>query len=760
VLGTLELTAGLLRRTRYRRADLRRVTAARMTGEDSRAAQSVRWVTFTSPSGRPRPSLKCPSRSRIAYDLDVPPGARVAAWCAVLPPEAAGPAVVEFEIGVQMNGTERTVRQRVEVAAGAADPRWRSIRLDFPKAGAARVVFATDPGPAGTTAAALWGEPRIELRRSVADVVSLLRSTIARASVRGVWYHALPPSPDRLYRLWVRQHEPSPASLQVQRSWSAGRTTRFTLVTFLDDTRRWRGDASAESLLRQSYPHWEWLVLATGPGPAPLTRLAAVEPRVRVLPVPGGTARAAAWNAALRAATGEVAALLDAGDTLSPSALYSVARELEAAARIDVLYCDEDRIGSDRRRRDPRFKPDWSPDLILATNYIGRLAVFPVSAVLDAGGFRSDCPGAEEWDLWLRLSRSGAVFRRLTDCLYHAARPTTDADPRDVVRMLTGHCVGLGLLDPSVSVTPDTARVTWRVQDDPLVSIVIPNRNAAAVLDRCVSGILEGTRYRPIDLVLVDNRSTDADTIELYRRLTHDGAARIVPFDRPFNFSAACNAGAMAARGGLLLFLNNDVEVLDTDWLDELVRWALRPEIGVAGARLLYPDRLIQHAGVVLGLGLAGHIFARAAVQSSGIFGSSEWYRNYLAVTGACQMIRRDVFEKLGGFDERFRLSFSDVVLCMEAWKAGYRVVCTPHARLVHHESYTREGEDPSEDMEQLAQYLRANGFEEDPFFHPELNPASPVPALRPPWAPTASQVVRESIGRILSQPGLTFKVR
>ncbi len=166
-----------------------------------------------------------------------------------------------------------------------------------------------------------------------------------------------------------------------------------------------------------------------------------------------------------------------------------------------------------------------------------------------------------------------------------------------------------------------------------------------------------------------------------------------------------------AARGDLLLFLNNDTEVIQPDWLDELVRWAELPHIGIVGAKLLYPDRTIQHAGVVFGLGLVGHIFARAAEGASGVFGSSECYRNYLAVTGACQMMRRDVFQRLGGFDERFRLTFSDVVLCMEAWKAGYRVVYTPHARLVHHESYTRKRDDSAEDMELLARYLRDNRF-------------------------------------------------
>jgi GT2 family glycosyltransferase len=295
------------------------------------------------------------------------------------------------------------------------------------------------------------------------------------------------------------------------------------------------------------------------------------------------------------------------------------------------------------------------------------------------------------------------------------------------------------------------SRVIWDVQEQPTVSIVIPNRNAAAILKQCVSGLVEGTSYPRRELVIVDNGSTDPEVRELYRWLEREGLGRIVPFDRPFNFSAACNAGAAAARGDLLLFLNNDIEVIEPGWLDELIRWAQRPDIGIVGAKLLYPDRLIQHAGVVFGLGLVGHVFARAPESSSSVFGSSEWYRNYLAVTGACQMMRKDVFERLGGYDERFRLSFSDVVLCMGAWKAGYRVLYTPYARLVHHESYTRKREDSPEDMELLATYLRTTNFIEDPYFHAELDPKSSIPAVRPPFDPAPRQVISEYVERVLA---------
>jgi GT2 family glycosyltransferase len=421
---------------------------------------------------------------------------------------------------------------------------------------------------------------------------------------------------------------------------------------------------------------------------------------------------------------------------------------LERLPDCDLLYSDEDRLSRRYRRYHPCFKPDWPPEFLLSSNYIGRLAMLRVAAARAVGGFRN-YDNAEEWDLLLRLSRSGARVRRLPRCLYHRAEADVVEGSTWPEVVLRDHCKALGL--SVTTTTADSSRAIWDVQGKPTVSIVIPNRNAAPVIMQCMTGLLHRTGYQRIEIVIVDNNSTDPEVHEFYRSLDSDPRVRVVPFDRPFNFSAACNRGAEASHGDLLLFLNNDIEIIDPDWLDELVRWAQLPAIGVAGAKLLYPDRTIQHAGVVFGIGLVGHIFARAPEGSTGLFGSSEACRNYLAVTGACQMMRRDVFERLGGFDERFRISFSDVVFCMEAWRAGYRVVYAPHARLVHHESYTRKRDDSAQDMELLARYLQDRGFVEDPFLHPELNPKSFVPSLRPPFDPVPQQVVRDYVNRVLA---------
>jgi GT2 family glycosyltransferase len=560
------------------------------------------------------------------------------------------------------------------------------------------------------------------------------------------------PNDERRYALWLRDNEARGAEPSSPDSRVKAASLQFSLITHAARPDSLCEETSA-SVRNQNYPHWEWIVTVPA-GSAHEDALGSAgflrDERIRLVPVPSHVSEASAWNIALREARGTFAALLGGRDTLSASALHEMARAIDRNPAADVLYSDEDLVDEQSgRRHTPRFKPDWSPDVLLACNYIGRLSVFRVATVLAAGGF-DDAHGGEEWGLWLRLSRGGAHIQRVPRCLYHAASPAPTLESAAAQDLLRRHCEQLGMQEVNVRTEANRARVTWRVPGTPLVSVIIPNRNAAAVLEKCVRGLLEDTDYPRRELVIVDNESTEPDALELYNRLEREGA-RIVPYGRQFNYSAACNRGAAAARGDLFLFLNNDIEVLDHDWLEELARWAQLPGVGIVGGKLVYPNRLIQHAGVVFGIGLVDHIFARAPESTFGVFGSSDWYRNYLAVTGACQMVRKEVFARLGGYDERFRLSFSDVVLCMEARKAGYRIVYTPYARLVHHESYTRKREDSPEDMGLLAEYLRAAGFVEDPYFHPELSANSSIPAVRLPFEPPPVRVVNDYVDRVLA---------
>ncbi len=742
-----------VRRVRYRRADLQRISPVGMVSDRPSRSENFRWLPAVRLGGRAHVALRCDSNSRVTYDVTLPSSATVVSWCALAseaPERSSGG--VEFEIGVRTQGLESAAR--CLVSPSRFGRRWQALRVHTAATGPARIVLTTRSSEDATAAGlgALWGNPRIETPRSASELWFALRSAISPRKIRGLWRSAFHADADSLYRLWVRETEPSRRVLNAQRQWSLGKTRTFSLITLVSEPADWSHHRTAASVLQQSYPVWEWLLVTTEDSRQDLSRAVArigSDQRIRVLGVPSGSTRASAWNCALHEAHGEFAALLGERDVLAPAALYEMAGALEPAC--DVLYSDEDCVSpGSTRRHTPRFKPDWSPELLLSSNYIGRLALLRISAVTAVGGFRDVAPGAEEWDLFLRLSRSSTRIRRLPRCLYHRDDTTVSSADDQAEAVVKDHCQELGL---QVAKTKHLgqSRVTWNIKGQPTVSIIVPNRNAFDVLGKAVRGLCHDTTYPHRELVIVDNGSTDPEVLELYRSLERDGFGRIVPFDRPFNFSAACNAGAAAARGDFLLFLNNDIEVIQADWLDELIRWAERPDVGIVGGKLLYPDLAVQHAGVVFGLGLVGHIFARAPEGTSGLFGSTDSYRNYLAVTGACQMMRKEVFRQLGGYDERFRLSFSDVVLCMEAWKAGYRVVYTPYARLVHHESYTRKREDSPEDMELLARYLQTAGFVEDPYLHPELDARSLIPALRPPFDPMPSQIIRDYVERVLA---------
>jgi GT2 family glycosyltransferase len=725
-------------RLRYRRAELRRITPTRPLSDA--LIEPPRWIAPEQAPDGPASILVTPLNGSVTYQLTLPADGRMVARCSL-----GSPQVGDVEFTIEVSVGEHRLSRSCRVSPGG---RSRTVRVDVAAGGTATIVLSARPVSSSATATpaiqARWHNPRVEWRRPIDQLAAALVSAARGRTVMSLGQDGATIDDDRRYRLWVAQQTPSARTLKRQRALGSHQSRLFTLIVLVPDSGPARGSRTLDSLLAQSYRHWEAVVVTSGVDGRPR------DPRIRVVEVRRDDTRAGRLNRALAHARGDYAAIVDDLDSLAPNALFELAQAASPSSGIDVFYSDEDTISARGVRARPFFKPEWSPELLLAVNYVGRIAMIGAQAARDAGGYREGFGEACEWELLLRLSRTGARFRRVIGCLYHRHASAAAPDPAEQATVLSDHAKSLGLRADVAGPSP-AVRLRWNVDGSPLVSVVIPNRNAYDVLKTCVDGLLDRTAYPKREVIVVDNGSTDPAVLELYARLEREGHGRIVPFDRPFNFSAACNAGAAAARGGLLLFLNNDIEVIEPDWMGELVGWAERPEIGVVGARLLYPDRLIQHAGVVFGLGLVGHIFARADQGTTGVFGSTDWYRNYQAVTGACQMMRRDVFDRLGGFDERLRLSFSDVMLCMEAWKAGYRVVYTPWARLIHHESYTRRKEDSAQDMELFAQYLRAAGFVEDPYLHPELDPRSLIPRARPPFEPRPREVIADCIGQVLA---------
>ncbi|MGJ7525698.1 glycosyltransferase [Variovorax sp. GB1P17] len=506
-----------------------------------------------------------------------------------------------------------------------------------------------------------------------------------------------------------------------------------------------------ESLRSQASKRWQVLVAVRADTASSV--VAALDTLVKdsriVRVVVEGSSRASGLAACAPLAIGEFIAILDAGDVLAAGALSEIAHALGRAVHSDILYGDEDELSEQGFRQNPYFKPSWSPDLLYAFNYFGRLTVLRREVVVSAGGIDAAAGEGVEWDLNLRASDHAGVITRIPKVLCHRAkggpceRPAPDtpaaASHRDALRR---HWARSGI-DAVVETQPDgTQRATWPLVAAPLVSIIIPTKDKVELLRVCIDGLLTGTDYDHKEIILVDTGSIESQTWAYYDELKQYPEISVVHFSKKFNYSAACNHGASFAHGELLLFLNNDIEAVSRDWLQELVRFALRPGVGVVGTKLLYPDGQLQHGGVGIGINLCGLMYRAAEERGWGVFGSAEHPRNWLAIMGACQMVRRSVFDLVGGFDESYLVAVSDVALCMHIWRAGYRIAYTPYAHLLHHEGATRGTVNPTPDLERFADDVRLLGIDEDPYLHPELDARLPIPALRDATAST----VRESL--------------
>ncbi|MFJ7441115.1 glycosyltransferase family 2 protein [Methylorubrum thiocyanatum] len=506
-------------------------------------------------------------------------------------------------------------------------------------------------------------------------------------------------------------------------------------------------EAAIRSVRGQLYPAWELCIAddaSTDPRiPRLIARHAAEEPRIRTVRRPENGHIARATNDALGLAGGTYAAFLDHDDLLSENALFEVARAVRADQELALIYSDEDKVDRRGRRFEPHFKSGYDRELLWAQNYVNHLCVVRTDALRRLGGLRPGFEGSQDHDLLLRLTEGldASRVRHIPKVLYHwrAAAGSGTFSDRALARAEEARLRAL---------TEIAARKGARAErgpegfnrlvrplpaPPPLVSVVIPTRDRAELLGVVLNGLFARTDYPALEVIVVDNGSTEPATRDLFARYAGDPRLRVLPAPGPFNFSELSNRGAAAARGTILLFLNNDIEVLEPGWLTELVAIASDPEIGAVGAKLLYPDGTIQHGGIVLGIGgIAGHSHLGLPGSAPGYFARMVLSQEVSAVTGACLAMRAAVFSEVGGFDAaHLAVAFNDVDLCLKIRAAGYRIVWTPHARLVHHESKSRGAEDTPEKrarFEAESRVMRERWepvLRADPYYNPNLSRAA-----------------------------------
>jgi len=569
---------------------------------------------------------------------------------------------------------------------------------------------------------------------------------------------APPPPPVYTYAEWIADHEPAPETLAAQRV--AARQFAYqpliTLIMPVYNPPLEVFDLAVRSVQQQTYPHWQLCLANGGDDPAIRTyidRLAAQESRVRAVHLAQNLGISGNSNAALKLAAGEFVSFFDHDDKLAPTLLFAVAAELNRDPAIDIIYFDEDKISADdRERSEPWLKPAWSPDMMLSVNLVGH-GLFRRSLVEEGGGFDPATDGAQDWDLALRCSLRAGKIVHIPQILYHwrkipgSAAVDAQAKPYAFAaqaRALQKHLAALGADGFTVKLTSAGARVDFPARDAK-ISIIIPTKDQFHFIQRCVSSLLHKTHYPNLEIIVIDTGSTEQAVLAYYEELAHEPRVHLVHYQDDFNYSRANNVGVQHASGDVFLFLNNDTEAIEPDWLETMAGWALRKDIGVVGAKLLYDDGSIQHGGVVVGLeGVASHIFGGMREGQFGVFGSTEWVRNYMAVTGACLMLRREVFERIGAFDEEYRLTFSDVELCLRALASGYRNVWLPFVRMLHHEGGTRGYYMPNDDIVRVNQQMWQLVLAGDPYFHPALSAVQRQPTLASPVTKTRFQVFYE----------------
>ncbi len=472
---------------------------------------------------------------------------------------------------------------------------------------------------------------------------------------------------------------------------------------------------AVDSVRKQIYSDWELCIAddaSTNPGVRELLRsLAAQDPRIKLVFREHNAHIVAASNSALAMATGEFVALLDHDDMIPRDALYWIAEAINRQPEAAILYSDEDKIGPDGKRCGPYFKSDWNLELFLSQNMISHLGVYRRSLVNEIGGFRPGYEGSQDYDLALRcvLKLQPSQIVHIPRVLYHwrilpgstalANSEKSYAQPAGQ-RALSDFLIASGLGGRVESLPNGNYRVhPERPPAATMVSLIIPTRNALGLVRQCIESILTRTSYPNYEILLIDNGSDDPAALAYFSELEQHERIRVIRNSSEFNYSALNNRAVKQARGELIGLINNDIEIITPNWLDEMVGLALRPGVGAVGAKLWYPNETLQHGGFILGLGgVAGHAHWGITRSDQGYFGRAAMTQVLSAVTAACLVVRKSVYEQVGGLEENhLKIAFNDIDFCLKLMEAGYRNVWTPYAEMYHHESATRGADDTLE---------------------------------------------------------------
>ncbi|RCV65570.1 Glycosyltransferase, partial [Methanophagales archaeon] len=580
----------------------------------------------------------------------------------------------------------------------------------------------------GVPSAAVWYDPEISL-----DAVQLLKNGAVIAGSINFQAFAYLKVKDP-YEIWIQRNEPTKEKMDAYKkeSRSFNYRPKISIVTPVWNIEEKLLRAAIESVLNQVYDNWE-LCLVDGGSTKPhvktiLKEYAKNDSRIKVIFLSENKGIAGNSNAALSLATGEFVTFLDHDDELAPVTLYEIVNLLNENPDFDYIYSDDDKIDERGKRKEPFFKPDWSPDTFLSCNYPIHITAIRKSLLDLVNGFRKGYDGSQDYDLFLRVTERIGKNRiaHIPKILYHWRTIATSAASSLEAKPYAYTAAKKALKDAAVRRRIETEdvidgiwigsyRFKYKIKGSPKVSIIIPTKDKVDTLKTCIDSIVEKTDYENYELVIVDNQSKEGETFEYYDKIKNNLGIKILDYNKPFNFSAINNFAVSKVDAGYILFLNSDTEVISEEWLSAMLEHAQRSEVGAVGAKLLYPNNTIQHAGIIIGIigkpPVAGHSHRYFPASHFGYCGRIQHVQNLSAVTAACMMVRKEVFEEVGGFDEHLAVAFNDVDFCLKIREQDYLIVYTPYAELYHYESLSRGYDDNPEKKARFlkeVEYVRA----------------------------------------------------
>jgi O-antigen biosynthesis protein len=698
-------------------------------GISSANGESLAWKRSVTVGGIPKPALVGRTPSTRVFRLVTPERAAFVAWLGI-ELDAGDATFGDVVFTVTMRPADGSPSHSVRYLRSAGEG-WERMPVRVPLEDFAGreidLVLSTSSLQRGLRA--FWAMPSVCVRRSISELMGLALGYVDRYGLGSGRMIARrlarreEATERSAYEAWVKRNRPRRAGLALQALKSRRLHSRPTisLLVSVEGSNPTKLAATVASVRRQSYPFWELCLVTRKQDPSLLAATAGDD---RIKTACNGCVEAAGLMNGLRIATGEFVAVLESGDQLDPRALYLIAELIDRHPDADLIYTDHDTIDGSGVRFDPFFKPGWSPDYLLSCMYTGRLCVYR-RALADEVGGREELEEAQECALALKAGEQPKRVHHIPHVLYHSTPPAKTHSPEQAKKAIEHHLEQNGVEGwceegPSEGLF----RIRYRIRGEPLVSILVPTtghprdagQSSFHPLETCLRSLLALTSYAKYEVLCVDD-GEKAHTVELLRAVG-DPRVRQVSFHEPFNYARKLNFAAACAQGEHLVFLNDDTEVLEPDWLSAMLEHSQLEGVGAVGAKLHFPGGGIQHGGVIIASGRPSHAFYGCPSDHPGYHFNLLVTCNYSAVTAACMMTSRRAFADVRGFSEAFPFNYNDVDYCLRLSQRGYRIVFTPHAELRHFESLSREGM-ATED--ELRLFRSIWGGKADPFYSPNF---------------------------------------